>query len=157
MPSVETQAMDRLVIMQKEALVSINANVDAVPFFPHSQEAFPYWVNWLRRGSPSSAGEDIRMDGYSVMMRLVMGHITEDYSGELLTLAYEYIPAVVDFFATRPFLTNATDTTPLDFIHPEGAEIVDFIGPHGFQNSGLGVTQVGVEFTLSLPIMNSVY
>jgi hypothetical protein len=156
------EAMARITQMEIDALVDIEgAAVDAKAYFPYEQEAFPYWTNRVvNMLTTYPFGQDIALYSFQVGARLVMGHFTQGYEGEILTKAYDYIPAVLEYFKDRPYLTNSVQTTPLSNIWVdtgEGAEITNVVGPSGFVNSGIGAIQVGVEFTILLPFIAQLY
>ncbi len=159
MPSTLSQAMTRIAELQKDALNTLTGGkVDAVAFFPYAQEDFPYFVNWLSGDDEDEeVSEDIVLDRYVVTMRLVVGHLTEGYEGEVALDIYEYIPAIKAAFATNSFLKSTDSPTDLDSIAPEGVNITGSTGLRAFVNAGLNVTQIGVDFTLELPILREVY
>ncbi len=159
MPSTLSQAMTRIAELQKDALNTLtDGKVDAVAFFPYQQESFPYFVNWLSGDDvDEDISEDIVFDRYVVTMRLVVGHFTEGYEGETSLDIYEYIPAIKAAFATNPYLTSTASTTALDSIAADGVNITGSTGLRAFVNAGLNVTQIGVDFTLELPILRKEY
>lgn len=164
MPSYLSDAMLRIPAMQRECLSPLKGTaVDAVGYWLYQQEAFPYWTNRLANtdefdyGEDQDTGtEDIEWRNYTVLMRLIVGHYTEGYKGEPQTILYEYIPLVEQFFAENPMLTSTLYPTDPDYLHYE-AQLTNHSGIVAFQNGGIGVTQIGCEFTLIVPYVRQVY
>lgn len=148
--------MDRLVEMEKESITSLADGVDAVSYFPYEQESFPYWTNRIRGMVPGYLAQDTAHYPFQIAARLVIGHLTEGYKGEVQTKAYDYIPAVTSYFKDRPGMNSNAHLTQMDDIFMD-FELVDIVGPIAFQNSGIGVLQVGVEFIFTLPIIDIQY
>jgi hypothetical protein len=157
MSSYLSDAMDRIVAMQKEALNTLTGGkVDAVTYWPYQQNDYPYFINRLGALSlDNEYGEDI--DGYIhvVLMRLVVGHITEGYKGETPANMYDYIPAVQAFFRNNPMLTSTANPTAPDYLFYE-ARIISHTGFVVFSQGGIGQLQVGCEFTLQLPYLREI-
>lgn len=159
--------MLRIASMEKQALKDMTPSVtaDAVAFFPYEQEVPPYFVNWLsgyrERLSiddlDEDSSEDIVVDWFTVTIRLVIGHLTEGYQGEVALNLYDYIPAITQYFRTHPYLTSDDYTTPLDMIGPLSLTIPDGTGLRVFSNAGISSQQVGTEFTLQIPILINAY
>lgn len=163
MPNYIEDFMDRIVAMQKEAMNTITSGVfDAVDYWPYQQEAFPYCTNRLGAMTPvNDYGEDIVGYGRTVFMRLVVGHITEDYAGGLQNTVYTYIEPFEQYFREHPMLT--TDGTTFgdytaepDYLFIE-TELQSDTGLVIFSNSGIGPLQMGIEFPLLVPYLRSVY
>lgn len=149
--------MTRLVEMEKESIASVATNgVDAVSYFPYEQDDFPYWTNRIRGMAPDYLAQDTAHYPFQIAARLVIGHLTEGYKGEVLTKAYEYIPAVTSYFKDKPGMNSIASPTQMDDIFTD-FEFTDVVGPVAFQNSGIGVLQVGVEFIFTLPIIDIQY
>lgn len=152
--------MERLTVMEREAVNTLTAGqVDAVAFFPYQQEVMPYFTNRVVRFAVESGedgfGEDVIIDRYSIAIRYVGAHLTEGYQGEAPDKLYEVIPAMLDYFSKHELLSTSS-LDPIDFVDPEGAQITD--GNYGaFTNSGIGPTQIGLEFTLDLPLIRGPY
>lgn len=156
-------ALDRVVAMQKEAMSTLTTGAfDSVPYWPYQQEAFPYMTNRHGGMSPdyTKYAPDIESEPEVILMRLVVAHITAGYKGEKPALALDYYIAIRDYFRTHSNL--ATDggvyTAPPDYLDPEtGAFISSHTGLVVFSNSGLLTPQLGYEFTLQIPYIQSVY
>lgn len=159
-------ALDRIVAMQKEAMASITGGkFDAVPYWPYFQNDFPYMTN--RHGAMTvdytKYAPDIEDNPETIAMRLVVAHITSGYKGEKPALALDYYIAIRNYFRTHSDLvTDGTIygdyTSYPDYLDPDtGAYIVSHTGLVVFANSGLPDMQLGYEFALSIPYMQSVY
>lgn len=151
--------LDRVVAMEKEALVTFKPGVNAVPYWPYQQNEFPYWTN---RPGPWSQdfehGSDIALDTYTILMRLVAAHVTEDYEGNPQSDLHQWIVAIINFFEDNELLTSTAYSTALDFIYPDAAaEITSHTGVVIFRNAGVLAQQLGVEFTLEVPVLRQVY
>ena len=152
--------MDRLAAMEKEALSAFYADADDVGVldWPDQQTVFPYWTN---RVGPYDLtfeyGEDVPTDNFTVLMRLVGGHVGEGYEGEPQSNLHQWILAVMNFFEDRPFLTSASYATDFDFVDPLGALLMSHTGVVVFQNAGTLASQLGCEFTLTLPALRQAY
>lgn len=151
--------LDRIVAMEKEALSSLAPGVNAVPYWPYQQSEFPYFTNRPGPWSPDyERGEDVALDGYSIAMRLVAAHVDEGYEGGPQGNIHQWILAVINFFEDKPFLTSTAYSTALDFINSDpGAEITSHTGLVIFRNAGVFAQQLGVEFTLEVPVLRQIY
>lgn len=150
---------ERLVVMEKEAVASIYPAIDAAAYFPYQQEATPYWLTRLVRLQVESGedglGEDVPLDRYTIALRYVAGHLSQGYEGELPDQIYDIIVAVLAYFSDHEELSTTT-LGAIDFVDAPGAVIT--AGQYSaFTNSGIGPTQVGVEFTLDLPLIRDPY
>lgn len=147
--------MIRLLEMEKEAVADIK-KVDGVTYFPYEQEAFPYWTNQVAGLTPGYLAQDIVQYPLRITGMLVLGHYTEGYKGEQLVKAYAYMAAVMSYFKDRPGMQSDAHPDSMDDIFTD-FEIVDVVGPAAFQNSGIGVIQVGLKFFFGLPIIDIQY
>lgn len=78
----------------------------AYPMFWYSQDVFPYWINRVGPGDFEVSGTRNSLDIYKVIARLVIGHLTEGYDGELEETLWSHIPRVLQTFRERPFLQS---------------------------------------------------
>lgn len=140
--------LTRVASIQVEALAALSPAVvaDAKPYFFHEQESFPYFTNRIGGDEIGYDSQDFDRDTLQVIMRLVVGHITEGYVGQPETNLYTYIPAVKLYFNDRELLQSATYTTALTGLIE--ARIISHTGFRIFQSSGLSAQQVGTEFVL---------
>jgi hypothetical protein len=151
---VDTQSMmNRYAQLEKEGMATLATPVtcDAVPFFFHTQEGFPYWVN--RMGTfeldrvADEWGEEIDTLIMETTARLVIGHLTADYKGIPDANLQLYVPHMIEYFNEHENLrTTTTYTSSLD--HLIRSRCTGGIGFAVFDNRAVGVQQVGAEFTL---------
>lgn len=148
-------ALARLVAVEKEAITGC----DAVPYFLHNQENFPYFVNRVVSDSIEQDSEEYDVRTYTVLARLYAGYVTQDYVGNLETQVYDWIVACENRFNDqddlRPFLTSAAYPNALDGMHDLGMRCTD-TQVIVTQNAGIGVGGnaaliMAVEFTLEIP------
>lgn len=166
MASILSQALSRIADMQVSALAGMTPSVkaDAVPYYPYEQEAYPYFTNRLlgyravtSDDEEGMVAEDVAYDEYIIAMRLVMGHLKEGYEGDLPENLYEYVPVLIDYFDDHQLLTSTTYLTELNFVEPRGV-LITGASPYGaFQNAGTINTQLGIEFSLRLPLLRDVF
>lgn len=157
------EALNRIVEMQIEVFAdTIGEACDAVPYWPYEQNGFPYWTNRLAAMTTefTKYAEDIQDNPETILMRLVVDHITAGYEGDVPQKVHEYYVPIVDYFAQHSGLTTDSGTYPtcMDGLDPDTqAFIATHTGLVVFQNSGIISNQLGMEFTLRVPIMRSVY
>lgn len=146
-------ALTRIIAIAKAALASMTPAVvaDGVPYFYHSQEGYPYFT--VRVSNMDSAGygdnaitQELDADVYTITLRLVIGHITEGYSGEPEDCLYDYIPVIKAYLNSRDQLQTAGYTTELRYLID--ARCTGAAGYRVFQNAGIAALQVGTEFTI---------
>lgn len=147
MATYETELLMRLVTLEKEAMASIGVTADAKPYALHVQEAFPYFTNRVAANPVSDDGsEDLDLNNPLVIIRLVIGHVTEGYKGQPEGKLYEWGPVIKTYLQRRSnWLQCATApyNTRMDGL--QSARVTDNGGYRIFDNSGLGVNQVGRE------------
>lgn len=161
------ELMLRLAAMEREALSAVGDTVlcDAVPYWPYTQEIFPYWWNRITNlevsQEPDLAG-DVVVDTYTIDLGLVVAHLTAGYKGEMVSRVYTWIPRILDYFNLHQDLTSADPlyTDPPDYVWiVEGGSILRGI-PQGLRtlaNSGLGDTQqIAVVFQLEVPLLRQI-
>lgn len=160
--------MQRFPVLAKEALLSVDdANgdpqtCDAVSYWPYQQEAFPYW--WHRIESMAvldEPGGDMEIHNYTISAVLVVAHLTEGYAGDPQAKAYKWIPAYLDYMRQHQKLYDGTTyTSAPDWLWTEagGCRVTGIPnGTRTLANSGIGVAQLAVQFTLELPLLFEVY
>lgn len=108
--------MVRVAALETEALAAMTPPLvaDAVPYFFHVQEAFPYWTNRLGSisaedgvGGAEDFGEDFERYSYEVIMRLAVGHVTDGVRSEYERSLGRIIPHVMTYFNARELLQSA--------------------------------------------------
>ncbi len=156
MPIDYNELLARCAALQIEALASLSSPVaaDAKPYFIHTQESFPYFTNRVGGDEIGFDSQDFDRDDLTVIMRLVVGHITEGYVGEPESNLYDWIPEIKTYFNERELLQSvAYPTAMLGLIE---SRVSGHNGFRVFQNTGLGATQVGTEITLSCQFDESI-
>lgn len=150
MPTYETELLARVAALEIEAMASIGVNADAKPYALHTQEAFPYFTNRISSNVIGDDGSEVEdFNRPLVVVRLVIGHVTEGYKGQPESKLYEWGPVIKTYIQQRTnWLKTATApyTTRMDNL--QSARIIDSGGFRIFDNSGIGVSQVGREFQL---------
>lgn len=142
-------ALNRIVALQKEVI----AGCDAYPVYFWAQEAFPYWTNRVGATPHELDSQEFHIYTYTITMRLVIGHIGSDYKQALeFSLYTTYIPQTFDYFSQRIQLQSAAYPLQMDYLDPRGIIIRNCTGLAIFADTGIGVQQVGAEFSLELPI-----
>lgn len=148
MSTLVTQLLARVVAAQKEWAASVSVTANAVPFFFHVQEAFPYFTNRVSGVDVGDDGsEDFDRDVYTVTMRLVVAHVTEGYVGEPETALYTYMPTIKTWFNEREWLQSAAYPTAMTGLIR--ARISAMTGLRVYDNAGVSARQVGCEFSLT--------
>lgn len=148
--SYETELLQRVAAMQLEAMTSIGVKADAKPYFYHTQDDFPYFTNRIAANPRTDNGaEDFDFNTPTVVMRLVVGHLTEGYRGEVETRLYEWGPVVSTWFQEHMWLTSAAFPERMDNLSI--TRLTDNGGLRAFQDSGIDATQVGreIQFTFT--------
>jgi hypothetical protein len=158
MATYETELLARVVALQKEAMASINVRCDAVPYFFHVQEAFPYFTNRISANPVSDEGsEDLDVNRPLVIMRLIVGHITEGYKGQPESKLYEWGPLIKTYFQRRTnWLRTASGPYATRVDNLISARMIDSGGFRIFQDSGIGATTVGRELQLQCEFSESI-
>lgn len=144
-----TDLLDRVVALQIEAMRSINVRVDAVPYFFYTQEKAPYFTNRIADTPITDDGgsEDENLNQPTLIMRLVIGHVTEGYRGEPDSRLYEWLPVINTYFQRRMWLQSVKYPERMDNLRE--ARITNGGGIRAFQNDGIGSTQIGAEIVMS--------
>lgn len=144
------ETMDRVAALQIEAMAALATpvTVDAKDFFYYVQGSYPYFVNRVGPFTSESDGEEFDRDTYDIIMRLVLGHLTQAYDGEPDNQLQLYIPHIKRYFNERELLQSAAYPTPLE--HLVRARCSDGTGLQFFRHTGAveGAFQVGTEWTL---------
>lgn len=142
--------MLRVVALEVEAMATVlsaEQTCGAVPYFIYSQDTFPYFTNRDGAGtSTSDESEEFDLDTYTVIMRLIIGHVTEGYIGDLETTLHTYIPTVKTYFNSRVSLQSVA--YPEALVGIRYARIINWTGLRVWQTAGIQSLQMGTEFTL---------
>jgi hypothetical protein len=139
--------LERVAALQIEAAAFISVTTEAKPFFIHTQEAFPYFVNRISNDDVTFDSEDFDRDTETVIMRLVIGHITEGYEGQPESVLYNLLPAIKLYFNQHELLQSAAYPTAM--VGLLEARVGSHTGFRIFQNTGISANQVGSEITLT--------
>ena len=140
--------LDRVVALEKEAMTSMNVKADAVPRFYYVGEGFPYFTNRIADTPISDDGsEEVDLHSPLVIMRLVVGHITEGYKGQPEAKLYTWLPAIKTYFNERMWLTSETYPDRMGYL--QSARITNGGGLRVFENAGIAAMQVGAEIQLA--------
>lgn len=147
-------AFDRIVENEVAALNALTPAMpsDAVPYFVHYQESFPYWTNRVGPMTMDDEGEELDKPSYTIIMRLTIAHLTDNYDGANEALLKTWIPQVVSYFHARPRLQTTTYNTGLSRL--DEARIISCTGLRVLNSIGIPVTQIGTEFTLRLTFID---
>lgn len=114
-----------------------------VPYFWHTEETFPYLTCRTGADTVEWDSEDFDRDTYTLILRLVVGHLTADYKGQNEANLDTWIPGLKTYINERELLQSVSYPDPVDGLIR--ARVVSINGFAAFQNSGLAVTQVGTE------------
>lgn len=144
MASYENELLARMVALEIEALASIGVPADAKPYFFHTQEAFPYFTNRIAANGVTDDGSEVfDINNPLIIMRLVVGHVTEGYKGEPESNLYEWGPVVKTYIQSCQWLQSAAYPDRMNRLFI--GHVSDNGGFRVFENSGIGVQQVGRE------------
>jgi len=152
------EVMDRLLAMEKEVVPG-----EGVVYWPEKFDTFPYWMNRINGMTVEPLSADTVIDRWVMSALLVIDHMTANYVGTVFKVAQEtYIPAVLQFFDDNPLLTSAAYPDEMLFVFPDedtrGAHITGLpSGTRTVLNTGIGVKQVVLEFTISVPLGRKQY
>lgn len=150
------ELLARVIATAKEALAALSPAVtaDGVPYFLYTQEAFPYFTARVGADEVSYDSHDFDRDTLTVILRLVIGHVTENYIGEPENILYDYIPQVKLYMNDHELLQSAAYPTAM--VGLLEARCTSHIGFRVFQNAGISAQQVGTEFTITCELDETV-
>ena len=145
--------LDRLVILEPLALPT---TVDAVKHFYHTQATWPYWTHRFDGLVPRErSGYAVQSYDLSLVLRLVYGHLTADFQGTVAQTAVVDAADIVGFFAAHHRLAVESDP---DLRQPPrwiGGGVTISAGAQGVFAPIDGLSQIGIEFRLTVPIIVS--
>lgn len=151
MASYLTELLNRVVALQKEAMLSLRPSVsaDAVPRFYFTGEAFPYFTNRIVDTPISDDGsQDEDVNQPVLVMRLVVAHLTTGYKGEPEARLYEWLPHIKTYFNERMWLQTASGPYAARMDNLQSARVINGGGLRVFENAGINAMQVGAEIQL---------
>lgn len=139
---------ERLAAIEVEALANLPTPVtaDAKPYAIWQQEAFPYFTNRLAPISIESDSHDLDLYEVEIVVRLVIGHVTEGYRGQSDERLNTYIPAVIGAINALELLQSALYPAALDGL--VGARCTGCAGLRVYDSAGIQARQMGTEFTV---------
>jgi hypothetical protein len=152
----EEELLARIVALEKEAMTSLSVKADAVPYFFHTQEGFPYFINRIVSSPVGDDGsEDMDLNRPLIVMRLIVGHITEGYRGQPEGKLYAWGPAIKSYLQDRSnWLQSAAYPTRMDNL--QSARITDMGGLRVFEDTADGTRTVGREFQMQCVVYDSI-
>ena len=140
----------RACAIQREAMLALSTPVtaDAYEYFLHVQSVYPYFINRVGAWEIDPDSEDFDIYNHTLIMRLVIGHITSGYEGEHDGNLQLYIPHITTYFNQRELLQSAAYPTRPDDLTQ--ARCSDGTGLQFFKHTGINgeTLQVGTEWTL---------
>ena len=144
-----TTAKTQLVAVAVEGLAALTPAVSAggVHYFWHTEDRFPYFTCRTGPDTVEFDSEDFDRDTYNLILRLVVGHLTAEYKGQNEAKLDTWIPHLKEYINEREGLQSAAYLT-----QPNGlirARVTSITGFNAFPNSGLAVTQIGTDFTVT--------
>lgn len=140
----------RTIATAKEGLASISITADGVPYFYHVQDgSFPYMTTRVSNVViTDDEGEEFDLAEVTVILRLIVDHLTADYDGNNEAKLYTYMDVLREWFNEHDMLQSATYPTAMDALYT--ARITSIAGLRVFDNTGLqSVQQVGTDFTIT--------
>lgn len=125
------------------------ADVSTDPFF--AGESFPYFV--VRAGAITfdTVTADEETEEYdqvtiNLIIRHVIGHITQGYRGETAVSMYSQAGQLMEAFRNHDLLQSAA--YPAAMLYIDQAQFISGAGFAVIESSGVGVLQVGTEHTI---------
>jgi len=136
----------RIVAVEKEAIPT----ADSVPRFFYAGEAFPYFTHRVSNidYAADNNNENTDIATLDIVIRFVVGHLTQDYAGEIEKMLYSNVSTIKNYIQQRELLQSAAYPTRPDLLI--SAYITNMGGLRVFENTGIQQQQVGCEFTLQL-------
>ncbi len=155
-------AMQRCCAIEIAALAAMlpTQAADAVPYFFHTQESFPYFTHRLGTTDYTENSEELEVREREIIIRLVVAHLTEGFKGAPEERLFDYIDVLETAFSTQDArqLTAASPYTDVpDYLYPTDTRFSSSAGLRVFENTGFPVRQVGTEFTFLIPFYAKVY
>jgi len=157
MASYLSDLFNRIAEVEKEAMTNIGYTVDAYPYFGiKTPTAPPFWVNRLGAvQADETKGLDILYTPINIAPRLVIAHATEDYDGNIFGTAYDMIARFETWLLSHPMLTSTLYPTVPNYLL-DGVTYVGHSGLTFFTYSGIQTIQLGVEFTIEVPVNRNI-
>lgn len=142
-------AKTQLVALAIEYFTTLTPAIVAggVPRFWHHEERFPYLTCRTALDTVEFDSEDFDRDTYQLILRLVVGHLTSEYRGQHEDNLDTWIPGLKTYINERELLQSTGYLTPVTGLIR--ARVTSISGFNAFPNSGLAVTQLGTDFTVT--------
>jgi len=141
-----TDMLKRCVQIQQTAITGLEAR----PYFLWVGARFPYMLNRVGTGTQEGDSEQIERETRTVLMRLVIGHLTaQGYDGEVEDKLGDYINKIMVAFQDASMLTSTAYPTAPTYLYPLGASITSDGGLQMYQGYLGSYFQTGVEFVLT--------
>ncbi len=141
-------ALDRLCAIEILALAALSPaqSADARGYMIHQQESFPYFTHRVGNMTLDSDSHDFDVYEVEIVIRLVVGHLTDGYRGQPEGRLYTYIPALIEAINARELLQSPAYKTALAGLVE--ARVSACSGLRIFETAGIQARQVGTEITV---------
>lgn len=142
-------AIARICLMEQAAITKPDGTQPAAYEHPFVKATtYPYWLNWAGPVVVEKMSDDTEHREHDIVMRLVLGVVTQDYDGAIAERLNDYVADVLDYFNARPTLKRTNADAEVGIAPGEGA----FIGnATGIQVGGDNT--VYCDFTLTVPFL----
>lgn len=148
LPSSELDAvLARLVEMQEDVILS-----DAVPVSFYVQEGTYYWTNSINGFSVELVSEELEVVTYEITMRFILATTTEGFGTEAEQKMHKVLPLILKYFSQRRQLKRSSSDSAVAYLYPRGAVITGGQVRDDIQNSGIGQSMFGIDFTIEVPM-----
>ncbi len=157
--SIYTDLIARACSIEEAAFLTLAPpkTIKAFPYYFATSEKLPYTTHRIT-GMPIDHSDDNQDEQFPqprLVVRVVVGHLTDKYVGENDNLIYNYIDLLLPYMAQRRWFQSAAYPAPLDELIY--SEVVDAGGFMVFDNRGFaGVSQVGFELTIACTFTESI-
>ena len=147
-----TELKARACAIEKEAFLTLSTpkRIDAFPYYFVTSEALPYTTHRIQ-GLPVDHADNNESEQFPnprLVIRVVVGHLTDKYKGENDAIIDTYIALLLPYFGKRKWFQCAAYPAPLDELIY--SEVVDAGGFMVFDNRGFaGTSQVGFELVIA--------
>ena len=139
--SDHSDLLDRFAKLQED---TISGSVGFTRESAHGRP--PYWTNFLGPAEFGIDGDEQGIEIRTVRSRLIVGHFTEGYDGEVEDDLYEYVSQWHQAISDSDQVLSTTYTTAPTYLHARGVELVGDSGLDYFLVPGVPHVQVGIEF-----------
>lgn len=152
-----TDLMKRVVECDKAAMTGV-AGFFSSRVFSYTQEAFPYMANRIGAKTLATSPDDSFEYTRAISKRLVIAHSTEGFKEQVADRVTDWLTLIEDYYRDQDLLISAAYPTVPAYLATLGVTLGNDTGVVFFANSGIGLpVQVGVEFTLQVPIIRRKY